>query len=30
VDRLEDFGSVRKLMELLRGAPRAHAMAAAE
>ena len=30
VDRLEDYGSVRKLMELLRGAPRTPAMAAAE
>ncbi len=30
VDRLEDFGSVRKLMDLLRGVPRARAMAAAE
>jgi len=30
VDRLEDFGSVRQLMDLLRGAARAHAMAAAE
>jgi 2-methylcitrate dehydratase PrpD len=30
VDRLEDFGSVRQLMELLRAAPRARAMAAAE
>ncbi len=30
VDRLEDFGSVRKLMDLLRGAPPPRAMAAAE
>ena len=30
VDRLEEFGSVRKLMDLLRGAPRARAMVAAE
>jgi len=30
VDRLEQFGSVGKLMELLRGVPRARAMAAAE
>ncbi|MFY9696301.1 MAG: hypothetical protein WAK35_21440, partial [Xanthobacteraceae bacterium] len=30
VDRLEDFGSVRKLMEWLVGAPATHAMAAAE
>jgi 2-methylcitrate dehydratase PrpD len=30
VDRLEDFGSVRALMALLRGAPPARAMAAAE
>ena len=30
VDRLEDFGSVRQLMDLLRAAPRAQAMAAAE
>jgi 2-methylcitrate dehydratase PrpD len=30
IDRLEDFGSVRKLMELLRAPPRAQAMAAAE
>ncbi len=30
VDRLEDFGSVRKLMDLLRGARHSRAMAAAE
>lgn len=30
VDRLEDLGSVRKLLELLRGAPPGRAMAAAE
>ncbi len=30
VDRLENYGSVRKLMELLRGAPRVRTMAAAE
>jgi len=30
VDRLEEFGSVRQLLELLRGAPPARAMAAAE
>ena len=30
VDRLENYGSVRKLMDLLRGIPRARAMAAAE
>jgi 2-methylcitrate dehydratase PrpD len=30
IDRLEDFGSVRHLMDLLRGAPQAQAMAAAE
>ena len=30
VDRLEEFGSVRKLMDLLRAAPPARAMAAAE
>jgi 2-methylcitrate dehydratase PrpD len=30
IDRLEEFGSVRKLMDLLRAAPRAQAMAAAE
>jgi 2-methylcitrate dehydratase PrpD len=30
VDRLETFGSVRKLLDLLRASPRAHAMAAAE
>jgi 2-methylcitrate dehydratase PrpD len=30
IDRLEDFGSVRQLMDLLRAAPRARAMAAAE
>jgi len=30
VDRREDFGSVRQLMDLLRAAPRAQAMAAAE
>jgi 2-methylcitrate dehydratase PrpD len=30
VDRLEQYGSVRKLMDLLRGIPRARAMAAAE
>jgi hypothetical protein len=30
VGRLEDFGSVRKLMTLLRATPRARAIAAAE
>ena len=30
VDRLEDYGSVRELMDLLRAAPPARAMAAAE
>ena len=30
VNRLEDFGSVRELMTLLRAAPRARAIAAAE
>jgi 2-methylcitrate dehydratase PrpD len=30
VDRLEDFGSARRLMDLLRAGPRAQAMAAAE
>jgi 2-methylcitrate dehydratase PrpD len=30
VERLETFGSVRKLLDLLRAPPRAHAMAAAE
>jgi hypothetical protein len=30
VDRLEDFGSVRKLMTLLREVPKSQTMAAAE